>query len=51
MACKKNECYKPKPMTKGKWNIIQGLLQEYNIEPTADIQKHGKTFRTEPLRK
>ncbi len=32
------EVYKPKPMTEGKRNIIQGLLQEYDIETAADIQ-------------
>ena len=26
-------------MTEGKRNIIQGLLQEYNIESAADIQE------------
>ena len=26
-------------MTEGKRNIIQGLLQEYNIETAADIQE------------
>lgn len=35
MANRKKEVYKPKPMTEGKRNIIQGLLQEYDIE-TAD---------------
>ena len=39
MANKKKEYYKPKPMTEGKRNIIQGLLQEYNIETAADIQE------------
>ena len=29
---------KPKPMTEGKRNIIQGLLQEYDIETADDIQ-------------
>ena len=38
MANRKKEVYKPKPMTEGKRNIIQGLLQEYNIETAADIQ-------------
>ena len=31
MANKKREVYNPKPMTEGKKNLIQGLLQEYNI--------------------
>ena len=39
MANKKKEYYKPKPMTEGKRNIIQGLLQEYKIETAADIQE------------
>ncbi len=39
MANKKKEYYKPGPMTEGKRNIIQGLLQEYNIETAADIQE------------
>ena len=38
MANRKKEVYKVKPMTDGKRNIIQGLLQEYNIETTEDIQ-------------
>ena len=39
MANKKKEYYKPGPITEGKRNIIQGLLQEYNIESVADIQE------------
>ena len=38
MANRKKEVYKPKPMTEGKRNIIQGLLQEYDIETAAYIQ-------------
>ncbi len=38
MANKKKEVYKVKPMTEGKRNIIQGLLQEYDIETADDIQ-------------
>lgn len=38
MANRKKEIYKPKPMTEGKRNIIQGLLQEYDIETADDIQ-------------
>lgn len=38
MANRKKKVYKPKPMTEGKRNIIQGLLQEYDIETAADIQ-------------
>ena len=34
----KKEVYKVKPMTEGKRNIIQGLLQEYDIESAEDIQ-------------
>ena len=32
MANRKKEVYKPKPMTEGKRNLIQGLLQEYDIQ-------------------
>ena len=32
MANRKKEVYKVKPMTEGKRNIIQVLLQEYDIE-------------------
>ena len=39
MANKKKEYYKLEPMTEGKRNIIQELLQEYNIESAADIQE------------
>ncbi len=39
MANKKKEYYKPGPMTEGKRNIIQELLQKYNIESAADIQE------------
>lgn len=38
MANKKKEVYKPKPMTEGKRNLIQGLFQEYDIESADDIQ-------------
>ena len=38
MANRKKEVYKPKPMTEGKRNIIQELLQEYDIETADDIQ-------------
>ncbi len=38
MANRKKEVYKPKPMTEGKRNIIQGLLQEYDIKTADDIQ-------------
>ncbi len=38
MANKKRNVYKPKPMTEGKRNLIQGLLQEYEIESAEDIQ-------------
>ena len=39
MANKKKEVYRPGPMTEGKRNIIQGLLQEYDIQSAADIQE------------
>lgn len=38
MANKKKEIYKPKPMTEGKRNLIQNLLQEYDIQSAEDIQ-------------
>ena len=38
MANKKRNVYKPKSTTEGKRNIIQGLLQEYDIESAEDIQ-------------
>ena len=31
MANRKREVYKPKPMTEGKRNLIQGLLQELSL--------------------
>ena len=39
MANRKREVYKPKPMTEGKRNLIQGLLQEYDIQSADDIQE------------
>ena len=38
MANRKKEVYKPKPMTEGKRNVIQGLLREYDIQTAEDIQ-------------
>ena len=38
MANRKRDVYKPKPMTEGKRNLIQGLLQEYDIQSADDIQ-------------
>lgn len=38
MANRKKEVYKPKPMTEGKRNVIQGLLREYDIQTPEDIQ-------------
>lgn len=38
MANRKKDVYKPKPMTEGKRNLVQGLLQEYDIETAEDIQ-------------
>ena len=35
MANKKKEVFRPGPMTEGKRNIIQGLLQEYDIQCVA----------------
>lgn len=39
MATKKKEVYKVGPLTEGKKNIIQGLMQEYDIETAEDIQE------------
>ena len=39
MANKKKEIFRPGPMTEGKRNIIQGLLQEYEIQSATDIQE------------
>lgn len=37
MANRKKEVYKPKPMTEGKRNLIQGLLQEYGKRQNARL--------------
>lgn len=50
MANRKKEVYKPKPMTEGKRNIIQGLLQEYDIETAADIQDALKDLLSRTLK-
>ena len=39
IIAEKKEYYKPGPMTEGKQSIIQGLLQQYNIDSAADIQE------------
>ena len=39
MAKRKKGVYELKPITEGKRNIIQGLLQEYDIETAEDIQE------------
>lgn len=44
MANKKRYVYNPKPMTEGKKNLIQGLLQEYDIESAEDIQDALKIY-------
>lgn len=36
---KKKEVYKVKPLTEGKKNIIQALINEYDIETADDIQE------------
>ena len=38
MANRKKEIYQSKPMTEGKRNFIQRLLQEYDIQSAEDIQ-------------
>ena len=50
MANRKKEVYKPKPMTEGKRNIIQGLLQEYDIETADDIQDELKDLLSGTLK-
>lgn len=50
MANRKREVYKPKPMTEGKRNIIQGLLKEYDIETADDIQEALKDLLSGTLR-
>ena len=57
MANRKKEVYKPKPMTEGKRNLIQGLLQEYDIqsgyscaaEPPVQYRLSHLSRRSEPL--
>ena len=44
MANKKKDVFKPGPMTEGKRNIIQGLLQEYNIECFMQLRKELSYF-------
>lgn len=50
MANRKKEVYKPKPMTEGKRNIIQGLLKEYDIETADDIQEALKDLLSGTIR-
>ena len=38
MANKRRDVYKAKPMTEGKKAVIQGLLNEYDIQSAEDIQ-------------
>lgn len=45
MANKKRNVYKPKPMTEGKKNLIQGLLQKYDIQSAEDIQDALKDMK------
>ena len=51
MANRKKEVYKPKPMTEGKRNLIQGLLQEYDIETAQDIQDALKDLLSSTVKK
>ena len=44
MANKKKDVYRPKPMTEGKKAVIQGLLDEY------DIQSAEERYRSASLR-
>ena len=50
MANRKKQVYKPKPMTKGKRNLIQGLLQEYDIQSADDIQEALKDLLSVTIR-
>ena len=50
MANRKKEVYKPKPMTEGKRNIIQGLLREYDIQTAEDIQEALKDLLSGTLK-
>ena len=49
MANRKKEVYKPKPMTEGKRNLIQGLLQEYDIQSAEDIQDARKDLLSKTM--
>ncbi len=49
MANKKKEVYTPKPMTEGKKAVIQGLLDEYDIQTTDDIQEALKDLLSETI--
>ena len=43
----RKKVYKPKPMTEGKRNLIQGLFQEYDIQSADDIQEALKDLLSE----
>ena len=49
MSCLK-EVYKPKSMTEGKRNLIQGLLQEYDIQSADGIQEALKDLLSGAIR-
>ena len=51
MANRKKQVYKPKPMTEGKRNLIQGLLQEYDIQSADDIQEALKDLLSGTIQK
>ena len=46
----KKEVYKSKIMTEGKGNLIQGLLQEYDIQSADDIQEALKDLLSGTIR-
>ena len=46
MANKKKDVFKPGPMTEGKRNIIQGLLQEYNIGSAEKLFSNEKVLNS-----
>lgn len=50
MANRKKEVYKPKPMTEGKRNLIQGLFQENDIQSADDIQEVLKDLLSGTIR-
>ena len=50
MANRKKEVYKPKPMTEGKRNLIQGLLQKSIYSQQMIFRRHLKICFSEPFK-